>query len=99
MICHVGERQFPACLPEQAAAAVDLMSFFHPELSQGPARFDRPGRGSFRWFRELFEHLRDTALPTASASQPGNDQALSRGAQGGERGNARLKYWKVLATE
>src|SRR5450756_35031 len=68
-----------------ARANPTIMSFFHPELSQGPARFDRPGRGSFRWFRELFEHLRDTALPTASASQPGNDQALSRGAQGGER--------------
>src|SRR5690349_22881429 len=68
-----------------APKASNIMSFLHPELSQGTPRFDRYGPGSFRCFRALFVRLWNTALVAAPVSRIGNDRAGSRGAQGSER--------------
>jgi hypothetical protein len=42
---------------------LNVVSFLHLGFSQVTSRFDRSGRGSFRWFRGLFARRGDTALP------------------------------------
>ena len=52
-----------------------LISFIHPELSQGACWFDRIEPDSFRWFRAFFARPSNTALPAVRVSRIGNDRA------------------------